>query len=1182
MSKLLKLLGLIALLMATPIRQFGQEIVESYDANTLQKLHIRDFENGFLLNVFEIENVDERIQLASALATSDIWLCNPTDNPGELFIRPNSYHADLPIYAEFDFLRMTLKEEYKEASLLPKDEFGEIFNSWAHYISADYYNFLISDFIGDRANQCKDAEPFCTTNVYNFPATNSGYSWSGPNYGCLGSSPTDHHSFWYYMRVGVAGNITIKIEASFDVDFALWGPFSNETDPCPTAAGQIGMLTANCSGFNCPNNTTNPNFYPSGNLHDCSYSGQSYEYAHVVNGQVGQYFILLITNYAGNSGNITFQKYSGDGETDCGIMPPMVSNDGPYCVGDAIHLSARGQAGATYSWTGPNGFTSNQQNPTRSNCTMAMAGTYTCTIALDGQTNSASTDVVVYAKPTANFTASTGCVGQPIQFTSTSTTNPSGQAITSYQWDFGDGQSSTQQNPTHTYTTAGNKSVSLTVGIGNGTCTNTKTQSVTVAAQPVANAGTDTTIIYNAFAQLNGSGGPGSFNYHWEPADKVVNPNAQYTQTRQLTAQQTFTLTVTSPQGGCSDTDEITVYISGSNMTLAPDANPPAICEGSSSQLNAHAGGGSGTFTYSWTPTTGLSNPTAANPTASPTTTTTYTCTSNDGYTTLTGTATVTVNHPETSEETHYICPDDIYYWHGQAYTAEDDYQFDTLTAQGCDKTITLHLHHYPSYDNAHTTTEYICAGDSYTFHGHEYSVGGLYPEHLQTIHGCDSTVWLDLTVYPDNGVTMDSVTVCPEQLPYIFYGEPYNQAGEYDHTDYDIHGCDSLVRLVLSISNYYIPDIEHQHIAYDDTPSFTWSANGQTYTEEGFYIDTLPTQYCEGIFRLDLHFMKAPEPVLYHDTACDSYTWWISGTPYEFEIPQGSYNHQFVQSHFDDLAPYHYEDGRPCKQEYQLHLQMYKTSDHEADLTIADVCNSYTWQFGHNGETETYTGNGSWTKIIPSKLSDYHCDSIVTLTIQNMIYTPEPEIVCTDNGIEWPHHPITATEFNVNKYTFAATDPHSTLSWVNSDCKWSISKNSWPIKPSSDRLTCDVYAMDWTADTIWLTFTAVNPCDTIETRYYLKSSFYDVQDQESYPAAVGIVPNPNDGHMQLRFENLEGRLSVKVFSTTGVLNDSFEVNTDRAGATYDYAMKRLGNGVYFFVITDGKRSVTKKVVIIN
>ena len=504
MKRFAKTIMFALILSVIPARIWAQDDMSNH-AQTNIESHIRDYENGFLFNVFEIENVEERVQLAAALATSEIWLCNPTDNPGELFIRPNSYYADIPIYAEFEYLRMTLREEYQAASLLPKEEFTELFGSWAHNLSNEYYNFLMSDHL-DRANHCMDAEPFCTTDVYNFPALNSGYSWSGPNYGCLNTSPTSHHSFWYYMRIGVAGNITIKIEANFDVDFALWGPFANETEPCPTSAGQAGLLTATCT--NCPNNTSNSANYPYGNLHDCSFDARHYEYAHIVNGQVGQYFILLITNWSGTDGNITFQKYAGDGETDCGILPPLVNNEGPYCVGETIHLSAQGQAGATYSWTGPGNFSSNQQNPTINNCTMAHAGTYTCTITVGTASNSATTEVVIYPQPTANFNYTSVCKGTPTQFTSTSTTNPSGQQIQSYQWTFGDGQTGTGQNVTHTYAQAGNYQVTLNVTTGNGHCTSSKTQTVPVYAAPVASATAQpSTVIYGGTATLTANAG---------------------------------------------------------------------------------------------------------------------------------------------------------------------------------------------------------------------------------------------------------------------------------------------------------------------------------------------------------------------------------------------------------------------------------------------------------------------------------------------------------------------------------------------------------------------------------------------------------------------------------------------------------------------------------------------------
>ncbi len=124
---------------------------------------------------------------------------------------------------------------------------------------------------------------------------------------------------------------------------------------------------------------------------------------------------------------------------------------------------------------------------------------------------------------------------------------------------------------------------------------------------------------------------------------------------------------------------------------------------------------------------------------------------------------------------------------------------------------------------------------------------------------------------------------------------------------------------------------------------------------------------------------------------------------------------------------------------------------------------------------------------------------------------------------------------------------------------------------------------MDWVPDSICLSFKAVNRCSESEiAEYWLHPSFYGIEEQEAYPATVNIIPNPNNGQMQLRFENMEGKLNIKVYTMSGALVDSFELKTIGVGETYDYSMKRLVNGVYFFTITDGKRSVTKKVVIIH
>ncbi|MGF7117585.1 PKD domain-containing protein [Methanobacterium oryzae] len=81
------------------------------------------------------------------------------------------------------------------------------------------------------------------------------------------------------------------------------------------------------------------------------------------------------------------------------------------------------------------------------------------------------------AAPTANFssTPTSGSLPLNVQFTDNSTGSQN-----SYLWDFGDGTTSTEQNPTHTYTTAGTYTVKLTVTNLAGNSTVTKTDLITV------------------------------------------------------------------------------------------------------------------------------------------------------------------------------------------------------------------------------------------------------------------------------------------------------------------------------------------------------------------------------------------------------------------------------------------------------------------------------------------------------------------------------------------------------------------------------------------------------------------------------------------------------------------------------------------------------------------------------
>ena len=1160
---------LFALILSViPARIWAQDYMSN--ANLTQKVQIRDYENGILFSVFEIENVAERVQLASALATSDIWLCNPTDNPGELFIRPNSYNADIPIYAEFDYLRATLREEYEVVSLLPKEEFGEIFNSWAQNISDDYYNFLISDHL-DRANHCMDAEPFCTSDVYTFPSTNSGYSWSGPDYGCLGSSPTNKHSFWYYMRIGVAGNITIKMEAPFDIDFALWGPFSDQTTPCPTAAGQTGLLTSNCTS--CPNNTSNPNFYPSGNLHDCSFSAQAYEYAHVVNGQVGQYYILLITNYNGGSGNITFQKYAGDGETDCGILPPLVSNEGPYCVGETIHLSANGQAGATYSWTGPGGFSSNQQNPTRPNCTMNMAGNYTCTIAVGNQTNSATTEVVIYPQPTANFNYTSVCKGTPTQFTSTSTTNPSGQQIQNYQWSFGDGQTGSGQNVTHTYANAGNYQVTLTVSCGNGHCTSSKTYTVPVYAAPIASATAQpNTVIYGATSSLSASAGAtGTFNFHWEPANMVVNPNSQTTSTVPLQATQTYTVTVTNPQGGCSSSAQVTVSIEGSNMTAMASADQYELCEGESTTLHAQPSGGTGNYTYSWTPALTLNNASSQNPVATPPVgTTTYTCTVSDDFTSQNVSVTIVVHPVEEVDVYQTICENDTYTFFGQDLQTPGVYDQTIPTQYGCDSIIHLHLSNWDIYETP--VTEHFCQGDSYSFFNQTLQNAGIYYHTLESVHGCDSVIRLNLIQDPSYEVELWESTC--EGGPGYYYQGDYLQPSNYPYTYLfeTVLGCDSIVQL-------HVAEAEYNSKTYNVSlcaTEYTWASNGITYYDTGTYYDTLSfPNSCDSTIVLNLE-LRPSYDIEVHETSCDSYRWL-----------NDAYN---VDMTFTESTVYtqHYTNQHGCDSEATLFLTINNHDEYEFTLGDDENCDSYFWD--PQGHEIIYTDHND---LEYNMSGTYHrtyknihdCDSLVTMNVR-FEYTPHPTPIYpmdATNGA--PHWVVTATEFQINSYDFNLWDENPNCHWDT--VLWSCDEApEWVLEPFGAKAKCcKVYVLNHVDDTIWLKAHAFNRCapnEGIEQRYWLISSFYGVDENEPLCELCDfdVVPNPNKGQMTLNFEHLTGKVNVRVYDMRGTLIDQFATYNSNGPTTYEYNMKTKSNGIYFFVATSKEGTVAKKVVI--
>lgn len=135
-----------------------------------------------------------------------------------------------------------------------------------------------------------------------------------------------------------------------------------------------------------------------------------------------------------------------------------------------------------FNWDFGDGGTSTLQNPDH---TFANQGVYTVTLEVEtpeGCRDTTSQTIEIFEIPTAAFTVDGFCLGQPTNFTDQSVVS-AGDMVQSWDWDLGDGNTSSQQNPIHNYGAVGAYSVSLIVSNMNG-CNDTIAQTIEINPLP--------------------------------------------------------------------------------------------------------------------------------------------------------------------------------------------------------------------------------------------------------------------------------------------------------------------------------------------------------------------------------------------------------------------------------------------------------------------------------------------------------------------------------------------------------------------------------------------------------------------------------------------------------------------------------------------------------------------------
>ena len=279
-------------------------------------------------------------------------------------------------------------------------------------------------------------------------------------------------------------------------------------------------------------------------------------------------------------------------------IPPAPTVNGPItlCAGQTLNLTSNTIPGATYSWTGPGGWSSNLEDPSITNITVGQAGNYVVTASIGGCAGPSSTVVVtVNNAPAVNIVPSNPslCAGASVTLTANGSSN--------YTWTANGNPAGSGASIT---VTPGSTTVYTVTATPGGGCPGTATTTVTVNPLPVVNAGPNVTLCdqpipYNLLG-FSPAGGVWSGNPNVTTGG-VFTPNG--------TGNFTLTYTYTDPNG-CVGSDQITVTVD----PLGPPANAgpnETLCVGDPAlQLPLIPPGG--TWTGSGVTSGGLFTPTVA------------------------------------------------------------------------------------------------------------------------------------------------------------------------------------------------------------------------------------------------------------------------------------------------------------------------------------------------------------------------------------------------------------------------------------------------------------------------------------------------------------------------------------------------------------------------------------------
>ena len=458
----------------------------------------------------------------------------------------------------------------------------------------------------------------------------------GVNDGTWGGSGSQSYTFFYF-QAAIDGDFGMILGSSLpnpgfvDIDFNVYGPIASEANICNYAENNQPVRSSYAAG-DLDGVTGLANTHPVlGTTITDTYDGTGGpldDFVTTLPVVAGSWYLVLINDWSGT----TVDGLSVDVSTSSpGIFDNadtiVYPQDTAVCVGQPVSLAVDG--GEAFSWPPSTGLSCTTcANPT---ATPTETTTYTVTVGTVCNVYTEEVKVTIYdLEPQPDVTI---CTNDDFQFDFGQDYGDDTSAV--WSWTPTNGLSCTDcPNPIINPATTTTYTVTLTTP--NCSFSDNFTVNVLPNLAPVYSVSDGDSLCVGESAMIGGFNTIG-LNYSWSPADGldnqfIANPTATPTQTTM------YTLAVTD--GTCTSFDSVLVEVFYPPTLLIQ--NDTTICQGQSVLLASQAPEPGSVFT--WSPATGLDDPTSSNPIATPDVTTTYTVTATSGSCSITEQVTVQVN----------------------------------------------------------------------------------------------------------------------------------------------------------------------------------------------------------------------------------------------------------------------------------------------------------------------------------------------------------------------------------------------------------------------------------------------------------------------------------------------------------------------------------------------------------